>query len=211
MIYDDNFVWLHFPKCAGSKIEQLFKKYYADDKSIHQDNVGLKLDPTIAWHDTISNRETRDPNFKLGSRDILICFRRLPAWLESKYNFEYARDTSIKRNFEMILEGKFPESTGNFNHADTYIRKWMPDSIIHSQKLRFIRTENFKSDFIRIFGDYIDISKIPDEEFEQYENTSVKLVPEKVHEQLITSKNLIYEKCPKWRAVERLVYQDSKI
>jgi len=27
MIYTDEFVWLHFPKCAGTKVKRLFLKY----------------------------------------------------------------------------------------------------------------------------------------------------------------------------------------
>ncbi len=68
MIYTDKFVWIHLPKCAGSKTEQLFKKYYSGEDGVFQDIVNPDIDPEISWHDTIAEREARDVDFKLGSR-----------------------------------------------------------------------------------------------------------------------------------------------
>lgn len=30
MIIGKEFVWLHFPKCAGTKIEKIFETYFSD-------------------------------------------------------------------------------------------------------------------------------------------------------------------------------------
>jgi len=58
MIYNDDFVWLHFSKCAGTKIEHLFEKYFADMDGLHLDIVNEKTNPDISWHDSIAQRET---------------------------------------------------------------------------------------------------------------------------------------------------------
>jgi len=206
MIYTDKFVWIHLPKCAGSKTEQLFKKYFSDEDGIFQDIVNPDIDPAITWHDTIAEREARDPEFRLGSRIVICQFRRLPAWLESKFNFEVARNPKIAPSPELLLEGKFPESSGHMNHVDVYVNKWLPPSILNSQSLRFIRTENFELDFKSVFSDFIDISRIPNWEYEQLVNTSTSLLPDEVKTLLYNNTKRLYDNCPRWRLVEEIVY-----
>src|SRR5215211_1142207 len=116
MIYADDFVWLHFPKCAGTKIERLFKTYYSSDKRIFQDTVDPKIDPQATWHDSVSDREKRNPHFTLGKRIIICSFRRLPSWLESRYSFEVQRSPELNHRPELLLEGKFLEHGGYQNH-----------------------------------------------------------------------------------------------
>ena len=70
MIYSNEFVWLHFPKCAGRKIETLFSTYYSQDMNIHQDIVKPRINPIATWHDTIAKREKSDPSFILGNRTV---------------------------------------------------------------------------------------------------------------------------------------------
>ena len=103
MIYSNNFVWLHFPKCAGTKIENLFRTYYSHDKGIHQDIVETRIDPLATWHDTIESREKRDPGFILGDRTIICSFRRLPAWLESRYSYEVRRSPQLDHRPKLLL------------------------------------------------------------------------------------------------------------
>ena len=53
MIYNKEFIWLHFPKAAGTKVEQIFERYYSSDSSIHQDDIKqLRPDGTAPWHDS---------------------------------------------------------------------------------------------------------------------------------------------------------------
>jgi hypothetical protein len=207
MIYSNNFVWLHFPKCAGTKIENLFRTYYSHDKGIHQDIVETRIDPLATWHDTIASREKRNPDFTLADRTIICSFRRLPPWLESRYSDEVRRSPQLDHRPELLLEAKFLEQGGRLNHADFYARKYVPKSILGSDKLKFIRTENFESDFKRIFGEFIDVTVIPDWEFSKRVNVSNKnVVPEKVRNKLFQNSQEVYEKCPYWKAVEDIAY-----
>jgi hypothetical protein len=207
MIYSNEFVWLHFPKCAGKKIEDIFKIYYSQDKRIHQDIVKPRINPIATWHDTIAKRETRDPSFILGTRTVICSFRRLPAWLESRYSYEVRRSPQLDHRPELLLEGKFLERRGRQNHADFYARKYVPESILGSDKLKFIRTEYFESDFKRIFGEFIDVTIIPDWQFSKRVNVSDKsAVPDDIRNKLIQNQHEVYEKCPYWKAVENVAY-----
>ena len=206
MIYSDDFVWLHFPKCAGTKIENLFRTYYSSDKGIFQDTVDPKIDPLATWHDTISNREKRNPDFTLGKRIIICSFRRLLTWLESRYSFEVQRSPQLNHRPELLLEGKFLEQGGFQNHADYYVKQYIPEFILGSEKLRFIRIEYFESDFKRVFGEFLDVAVIPGWEFSKKANVSKSTVPNKIRNQLLQNQHEVYEKCPYWKAVEDIAY-----
>lgn len=207
MIYSEKFVWLHFPKCAGTKIEVLFKKYYSSDKRIIQDPFDPQIDPLATWHDSISDRETRDPTFILGDRVVICSFRKLPSWLESRYSFELQRSPQLKRRPELLLEGKFLEPDGNEIHADFYARKYVPEQILTSGKLRFIRTEHFASDFKSIFGEFLDIAIIPNWEFRYRVNSSQSAIPNVMRKRLLKTQQELYKKCPYWRRVEAIAYE----
>ena len=206
MIYTKEFVWLHFPKCAGTKVEQLFKKYFYKREGLFQDAVGLANDPSIAWHDSIADREARDPGFSLGTRTVICSFRKLPFWLESRYNFEAQRSPDLSHRPDLLLEGKFLEADGFENHADNYVKKYLPQHILESGNVRFLRTEFFESDFKSIFGDFLDISQILDGEFKRKVNASKRCVPANVREQLYGAPEKIYKNCPYWRVVDGMVY-----
>jgi len=206
MIYSDAFVWLHFPKCAGTKIERLFEKYFSGDNGIVQDLIGVQNDPSVAWHDSVAQRESRDPRFLLGSRTVICSFRRLPSWLESRYAMEYDRSPQLDHRLERLLEGKFLEQTGLENHADRYAMKYLPKPILESDKLRFIRTEYFEADFKSVFGDYVDVSIIPDWEFNKRENASKSYIPLDIKKRLSDNQHRLYEQCPYWKIVEDLAY-----
>jgi hypothetical protein len=207
MIYSADFVWLHFPKCAGTKIENLFRTYYSHDERIHQDIVKPRIDPLATWHDTVAGREKRDSSFILGDRTIICSFRRLPAWLESRYSYEVRRSPQLDHRPELLLEGKFLEQRGRENHADVYARKYIPESILGSDKLKFIRTECFETDFRNVFGEFVDVSVIPDREFSKRVNVSDKsAVPDEIRNKLFQNQRELYEKCPYWKAVESVAY-----
>ena len=206
MIYSDDFVWLHFPKCAGTKIERLFKKYFSSSKEVFQDTVDPRLDPQATWHDSVSDREKRNPDFILGKRIIICSFRRLPTWLESRYSYEVRRSPQLHHRPELLLEGKFLERGGFENHADRYAKRYIPDVILRSEKLRFVRTEYFEADFKRAFGEFLDISVIPDWEFSKKVNESTSTVPDEIRKKLLEKQQELYEKCPYWKSVEEIAY-----
>ena len=161
MVYNENFIWLHFPKCAGVKIEGLFRKYLFAEPGLFQDTIDPQMDPAASWHDSIAGREARNPAFILGGRTVISSIRRLPSWLESRYNFEYERSPQLPHDPELILEGKFLEMTGGVNHADNYIEKYLPQSLLSTGRVRFLRLEYFETDFIELFSRYLDVSAIP--------------------------------------------------
>lgn len=206
MIYNDQFVWLHFPKCAGSKIESIFKKHFADNRSLVQDPVGLKYDPTISWHDSIQQRAKRDASFELGGRTIVCSFRKLPSWLISRYSFEVERSPNLKHDPELLLEGKFLEQQGTLNHADVVARQYLPPDILETGNVEFIRVEHFEQDFRSTFGKFIDVSRIPEFEYKSKINKSEHCVPEEIRSQLILNLGELYQRCPYWHLVERLAY-----
>lgn len=215
MIYNDQFVWLHFPKCAGTKIEQLFGRYFADEPGLVQDPVGSRQDPTTAWHDSIALREGRDPDFSLGDRVIVCSFRRLPAWLESRYRFELRRHPGLDHRPERLLQGRFLEADGSLSHADNYAIKFLPPELLDQASIRFVRVENFAADFKSAFGDFLDVSRIPEAEYGRKVNRSRGLLskllsrrdtrlPDQIHDRLYAGE--AYAACPLWQRIERLAY-----
>ncbi|CAG7857612.1 hypothetical protein MCAMS1_02507 [biofilm metagenome] len=210
MIYSDTFVWLHFPKCAGTKVEKLFQDYYSGDSRIIQDSIGRINDPTISWHDSIAARELRNPQFKLGNREVICSFRRLISWLESRYVYEQIRAKNLEHKPGLLLEGKFLEQDGQVSHADNYVTSYLPESLLESGKLKFIRCEHFAEDFKTVFAEHLDVSIIPEEKFDEKVNTAKAALHPDIHKLLLENKNLIYSRCPYWRKVELKAYEGSQ-
>jgi hypothetical protein len=208
VIFNKDFVWIHFPKAAGSKIEVLFQNHYCSDPSIHQDLVGIKKNPLISWHDSIDDRRKRDPSFTLGRRCLIVCTRRLPAWLKSRLLFEMQRSPGLKHDPSLLLQGKFLERTGRINHADKYISKWIsPDIRSSHSSISYLRVEEFANDFREIFGQYLDISKISKHELEQRENTSfISKIQYDIDQIIFDNLDAIYDACPLWSDLEKNVY-----
>ena len=207
MIYSEKFVWLHFPKCAGVKVENLFRTYYSSEDQVFQDIVDPTVDPLATWHDSISDREMRESSFRLGERTVIASFRKLPTWLESRYSFEVNRSPQLHHRPETLLEGKFLEPDGFLNHADFYVKKYISESLLKLNRIRFIRTEHFETDFKRVFGEYLDVTRIPDWEFRKRLNVSNNVVPERIRTQLFRSQQRVYENCPYWKMVEDVAYR----
>lgn len=216
MIYSDDFVWLHFPKCAGTKVEGLFKKYYSCHNEIYQDLIGFNLfgltwNFSGSWHDSVLEREARDSKFLLEDRVVICSFRKLPSWLESRYNFEYKRNPKLNHSPDRLLEGKFFERNGFENHADWYAIKYLPKPILESGRLRFIRTEHFESDFKSVFGDYVDVTVIPSSEFNKKTNPSKSSLQPDFREKLYAEQQKLYEMCPYWKTIEEIAYGNDAL
>lgn len=204
MIVHKKFIWLHFPKCAGTKIERLFSKYLSHLPELEQDVI----DPAgsfASWHDSIAARKARNPNFKPKDRIIICSFRQLPSWIESRYSFEKTRNPELPHNPNDLLTGHFLEANGYRSHADYYPKKYLPESLLENHAVRFLRTEFFEYDFKSIFGDFLDLSNIPESEYQSKENCSVKNIPEGIKEAL-NNDSSIYKHCPYWKKIEDLAY-----
>jgi len=208
MIYSNEFVWIHFPKAAGSKVETLFRKHFALDPNIHQDQVGRRLNPSISWHDSIADRQKRDPSFALGNRRLIVCTRRLPSWLKSRFLFELQRTPGLEHNPQLLTSGQFLERTGRVNHADKYVLKWIPPKTrLNHGLISYLRVENFASDFRDIFGKYLDLSKISISELEERENASAPAdIKHDIDNLISVNMNSIYRACPLWAELESEVY-----
>ena len=113
MIIGENFIWLHFPKCAGTFTEILLRKYFGDDKSISFD----KIDPSnVIWHQNVSERE-KMLNIDLSGKDILCNIRRLPFWIISRIRYERNRSGKFVTR-EMYNQGKFYTKKGEIISAE---------------------------------------------------------------------------------------------
>jgi hypothetical protein len=207
MIYNKDFVWIHFPKAAGSKIELVFRNHFSGDLSIHQDIVGIKSDPSISWHDSIGDRQKRDPSFTLSDRCLIVCVRRLPAWLKSRFLYEIKRSPKLNHDPNLLILGKFLERTGQINHADNYISKYIPAYLIENHaNISYLKVEDFANDFVKIFSRYIDISKISKRDLEQKVNASHGSTKYNVDQIISDNLAVIYGACPLWSELEKSVY-----
>jgi hypothetical protein len=203
VIYSEDFVWIHFPKTAGTKIETIFKIYFSN---IYQDKINKIINPSsINHHDSIFDRVYKDPHFALGNKCLIVGMRRLPCWLKSRFLFEVNRSPNLKHDPGLLLYGNFLESNGFQNHADKYIEKWIPLKLRQEHSnIFYLRTEYFESDFKKIFGQFVDVNKVPSSELKEKINTtnSQKHVDEIISKNL----NLIYKSCPLWAELELQIY-----
>lgn len=202
-------MWLHFPKCAGTKTENLFHRYFSDRQDIHQDAVDIVKNPGVSWHDSLAEREQRDVNFSSVKRLVICPIRRLPAWLESRYNFEVARSPQFDHRADRLLTGHFLTANGKIAHADAVARRYLPGNLLASPRLVFLRTEFFREDFARIFAPFIDVDRIPAEEFAIRENASPDCLPSAIRQRLLYDNDNLYEHCPIWKKVEQLAYNSN--
>jgi len=156
MIIGKHFLWLHFPKCAGTFTEQLLRKYFGDDPDIVFDPI----DPArVIWHQKISRRELETGD-DLSGRAVICNFRRLPSWISSRVAYETARSGKIVPA-GMAAEGRFFESNGAISSADDYLRRYTEREVSH-----WVRSEYIGEDFYRAFSEYLDVrSRVDPGEF----------------------------------------------
>jgi hypothetical protein len=207
MIYSNNFIWLHFPKCAGSKVESIFLKYFSENKNIYQDIIDINIYSRSVWHDSIADRIRWCHKFVYNDQTVICSFRKLNDWLASRYAYEVKRSPALNHQPELLLQGKFLESDGRISEADYYAKYYLPEEILNSKKIKFIRNEFFEDDFNKIFSEFIDVSLIPKEEFTTRVNSSNSAITKKIKSKL--DQENIYDKCPYWRKVENMAYSND--
>lgn len=190
MIVGPDFIWLHFPKCAGTSIEQALHAIYGGRPGFKFDPVG-EGKPEI-WHDTIQDRENRDPSFSRGNRRVIVCIRRLPDWILSRVHFEARRPPYHRAKREMMVSGQFYENNGFINHADRYIKDytWWPVS-------HWVRTENAAEDLAAALG--LRVEKVA---------AHLPHVNRSEHTDALTQTETerLYKSCPLWTELEARVY-----
>lgn len=205
MIWNDDFVWLHVPKCGGTFFQALFREYYRLS-SIRQDLVGLDVDPEIRWHDLIAVRERRDPAFRAGNRTVIVPIRRLSSWLVSIYNFEFDRSPHLDHLPDRLFQGKFMHHTGVEMSADGVVTHYVPRDLAESGRLEFIRLEYLEMDFRMVFGRFVDVTCVPTSYFARKVNASTDHLPAPIRDRLFECRRDLYRLCPAWAEIERIAY-----
>jgi hypothetical protein len=201
MIIGEKFVWLHFPKCAGSEIEGILRKNYGGQKGIEFDKIDYK---NVVWHQNIDDRERTEASFKLGERDVISAIRRLPYWLLSRIHFEKARSPEAVVTREMFLEGRFYEAPRLALSADHYVRKYTSRPVAH-----WIRTEFLAEDFRRVFGQYLNLDHINLESaFVQKNRNPLRYVADLAFYFKPEELQGLYNANPRWRDLEMELYGD---
>lgn len=150
MIIGENFIWLHFPKCAGTFTEKLLRQHVVED-------VRIKFDPidpdNIIWHQNVSKREEAT-KVDLSSKEIICNFRRLPSWIISRTVYEEKRSGNVAPK-ELYFTGNFLKVNGEQSNADNMIRRYTTRKVNH-----WIRVEYLEEDFINVFSKFIKF-KLP--------------------------------------------------
>ncbi|MGD9544410.1 MAG: hypothetical protein AB7F41_12075 [Methylocystis sp.] len=200
MIIGERFVWLHFPKCAGTEVEGVLRSHFADNSKLLFDSIDNK---SSHWHDSITDRQKRDPSFQLEGREVLCCFRRLPYWLLSRIYFEKARSPDLVVTREMFLKGEFFESSKHKGKADQYAKKYTNTPVA-----RWIRTENLVDDFKSVFSQFIDIGNIADTEFVNRNSRRIAYIPDISFYFTTTDLRGLYDSNPVWAEIEKNIYGD---
>ena len=136
MIVGKDFIWLHFPKCAGTSLEKALRKLAPDAVF---DPVGPSNG--AIWHDTIPQRMARDKSFNPDGRRIISGFRRLPHWVLSRVYFEAFRPPHHTVTRDMLVRGQIFERTGDMRSADSYFARFNTPTVTD-----WIRVENVEED-----------------------------------------------------------------
>lgn len=207
MIYNNQFIWLHLSRCAGTKTEVLFADYFSDVENLHLDSTISEIDTDAFWHDGVLDRELRDPLFHLGTREIICSFRRLKPWLISRYNFMAVFRPGYNLRPELLLEGRYVFGNPVLSHADLELARYIPRALAISDRLTLIRAEHFEQDFKQAFANHIDLNLIPEEIYAKKENRVPNSVPQEILDEL--EKTDLSEKCPYWTMLEDRYYPKS--
>lgn len=209
MIHSDRFIWLHFPKTAGTAVERLFQRHFRRDRSVCCDVVShLRVRLGFAhpiWHDSLAERKSRQPEFSWCGKAIICGMRRLPDWLYSRHTFEMQRSPRLAHRPENLLTGRFFEQTGSLGFADDYMRKYLPPALIESGAVRIIRVEHFRQDFHTAFRDFLPVESIPEQDFAVMRNRT-RTGDESARRVIQSNLERIYQSCPYWAEVESRFY-----
>jgi len=143
MVVGDDFVWMHFPKCAGHTIDRALR--------VLRGRRDVAFDVAEAgWHDSVGDRAVRRDGFDPAGKTVICGFRRLPHWLLSRVHYDASRSPYRMVSREMLCRGQFYEVTGAIGSADGYVKHYGASPVD-----RWVRTEHLAEDFQRQFGDIL--------------------------------------------------------
>jgi len=195
MIIGEKFIWLHFPKCAGTFTESLLKQH-AEDMAIEFDPIDAN---NIIWHQNVSKREEVS-KVDLGSKEIICNFRRLPSWIISRIMYEEKRSGNVAPK-ELYSIGNFLKASGEISNADTILRKYTTRKVSH-----WVRVEYLEEDFVKVFSKYIKFTPILDSSFFQ-KRVNTSGWGNDIHNWFNPSQlKKLYNSCPLWAEYEREIY-----
>jgi hypothetical protein len=196
MITGADFVWMHFPKCAGSTTESILWEHLSERDDVSFDEIDPK--GPVIWHDSIADRRRRDPRFQVGNRRVLANIRRLPYWVISIVHYERQRSTRVTRR-ERLLRGEYMTRIGEVGKADRLAAKYSCHPVND-----WVRTEHLAADLKGIFPSLPDsIASVP-----RVNEGKHKYIPDLNF--WFTPKELgrLYERNPVWALLEERVYGD---
>lgn len=198
MIIGPEFVWLHFPKCAGTLMERVLRRSFGDDPTLRFD----PLDPAnVIWHQNVDQREATGVD--LGGKAIISGFRRLPAWVLSRIHFEKARSGAPLPDPDLYTAGRFFEEDGSEGSAEEYVRRFTTRPVDH-----WIRVEHLTDDFIQAFSPYLSVDTwtVRRRLRRRANRTWYRGALPRWFDQAGVDR--LYESCPTWRALELSLYGD---
>ncbi|MFK7974599.1 MAG: hypothetical protein AB8C02_00595 [Halioglobus sp.] len=196
MVIGKSFIWLHFPKCAGTTTTHALTEYFEADPSIAFDDLSQEKP---LWHETVAERERR-LGISLADKKVLANIRRLPTYIVSKIHYTEKRNPAIRHNRQHLLNGQFMESEGFENSADNLLKHYDAKNID-----RWIRTEYLKEDFVSAFSPYLDLTGKDLSVLEDQRNANIysrDLAKWYSRREMAR----LYRKNPLWAKLERKVY-----
>ena len=147
MIVGPDFIWLHFPKCAGHAVESALRRGLRGRRDVVFDRRWPHHHP--GWHESVADREQHVDGFARHDRTVISGFRRLPHWMLSRVHFEAARPPHHVPTRDMLRRGEFLHQNGKIGVADHQARHFA------GSVDRWIRTEHLAEDFERHFSDIL--------------------------------------------------------
>lgn len=145
MIIAPDWIWMHFPKCAGSATERTLRAAFAEDPEVQLD----ESHPVIS-HDNLAQRAQRDPGFSAEGRVVICNIRRLPHWLLSRVHFGATVPSPHIATRDLIERGAFIQDIRGepvVRTADFVAGRYAKPRVDH-----WIRSEHLEEDLGRTFG-----------------------------------------------------------
>lgn len=199
MIIAPDWLWVHFPKCAGTSVEAALKALFRRNRTIRFD----PLNPDdVIWHHSVAQRRAHDPAFDVGGRRVISNIRRLPDWLLSRVHFEVQRrGPTMAVDRADLLKGRFAIAAGSgtrrLHSADEVLAEFLPE-VTH-----WVRMEHLAEDLAPAIGRTAQdvAARMPRENVGKM--SYIRHIPF-----WFTGADLrqLYAANPLWEAVERKVY-----
>ncbi|WP_299352000.1 hypothetical protein [uncultured Shimia sp.] len=197
MIIGPDWIWLHFPKCAGSYAQELLKKNFRRDKSVKFDEINPKH---VIWHETIAQRQSRLPSFSAEGKRILVAFRRLPDWTLSRVHFEASRPPHHTVSREQLCRGIHISNSGITDSAENVFNQFNNPTVD-----TWVKVEDINEGFERFFGRRLKPinKKVNENKFGYIRDHKFWFTKVELEE--------LYHASPNWADTEKQMYGDLLI